>query len=598
MNQTSDIVIFDSTADLVAAMRGQNTTRGWDVLCSYDLQKLNTVLKDRYKQRKLVSKISNASTWEWALDFGGLQITSYDFELDSPDLSFEAVGKAILTMPISKTEKTIHAYEMEEAGPVEPESKCKTATWYSKHGDAYQAISNQLQPSEGDVAQYEGQWYRIHLIKPPRTVPIEDHKYSLVGLVPIAAVTGNKQIHNEGDVVVFKEADSDDQAHIVLHFGLTNGNPSSFKIVPELNPNNFNEEASLLRSIETYFATKVSEIEYALTAVAPISSPDDITSLTPKSFVFTTIKTGHTDGVLCTYIKTSENGGSGPTLPEFLLENKPCSPIPAGNTASIIFSRYCIQNVLIRDELEKTLKDCKVTFGDPPSGIEASVSSSDVNIPIQIPMTLTHKDTYHTPISPGRDIPIHYWYVYHYVQVTKDILSSQDYPISLTFDGDAVSVAWNTKPASFNYQTGQTSSPTNNSSDVSWSTVGGHKITIHVTSNANDPSKLVTDDSCNITISPPLAFDQSTYGASVTPVPHADCWERFWHSDVMVGIHSALHNALSQLTPKLSLTMPGINYFTTTNILFPGAHVFQADTAAGLQIPCDMLIVGNIGKSS
>ena len=52
--------------------------------------------------------------------------------------------------------------------------------------------------------------------------------------------------------------------------------------------------------------------------------------------------------------------------------------------------------------------------------------------------------------------------------------------------------------------------------------------------------------------------------------------------------------------PDVDLTMDSLDYFLTTNLLYPGKHVFQVDTpssdstAKGLALPRDLILTGTI----
>lgn len=599
MSANSSIVVFDDFARMAAAMKGQNTTDGWDVVCSYDLSKLNAILDDKFKRGKLVSDIKGVKYWDWILELDAVKINSYEFVLSKPVLGFAANGRATLTMPITKIVRTINVYTLASAGPVENPGQYKDNVWYSKDGNTYTPLADQANPAVDDFVVHQHHWYCIASIKPAKVTTNSDQTHSLIGTVPISAVTGDNQIHAQGTVVVFKEANTNDEAHIVLHFSQSASNPATYQISPKLTDHDFNEESNLLRAIANYFSQEVSQVEYALTSIAPTPDPSGTAAITPKSFAFSAIKVGDTAGVLGTFIETSQNKGRGQSAPVFTVQGQRSSPIPKGSTASIVFSQDCIQKVLIADALGKTLSNCHVRFVNQPSGIQALISSSDIHVDVHIPQTLTYVQS--VPAPPSMDgVPRPPWISYNYIRVSNDVLSSTDYPVTLTLNGNTAAVAWNIDHAGFNYELGATPlSEAGGDTDITWSADTGHKITIHISSSTGNPSKFSIDASCNVSVSPNLTFDNSTYGASITPAPpHQNCWEKFWDGDGANQVHDALQGALANFAPKISLTMPGINYFTTTNILFPGAHVFQADTAAGLQIPRDMLIVGNIGKSS
>ncbi len=593
MANTSNVAIFPDFAHMTTAMQGQNTTDGWDVVCSYDLKKLNAILSDRFRQGKLISKVNGVTTWDWILELDAVKISDYVFELSEPVLNFNVDGRATLTMPITKITDTVHVFTLSEHEAVD--GHYKADTWYSKDGDTYKPIANQSTPVIGNFVPAQGKWYSIATMKPPSVNTDTEQTHSLVGSIPISAITGDNQIYNQGTVVVFKAANSADKAHIVLHFSQTAANTATYTISPPLTNDDFNKEATLLRAIANFFSTEVSQIEYALTAVSPAPDPNGNTVITPKSFAFSAIKTGDDAGVLGTFIETSQNKGRGQSDPVFTVGGTKYSPIPTGNTASMIFSQDFVQNILIGTAISKNMNGGHAKYVNQSSGVQAKIYAKDIEIKIHIPTTETYVETFPAPPHGMPPPPI-----YNYIRVQNDVLSSEDYPITLTLNKNTASVAWNIDHASFDYELGWNSpSLFDSHPSINWSKDTGHKISISIHSSTSSPSTFSIDAACDISLAPQLTFDNSTYSAEVTPKPaHKNCWQKFWSGDAANQIHSALQSALANFAPKLSLTMPGLNYFATTNILFPGAHVFQADTAAGLQIPRDLILLGNIEKKS
>ncbi len=593
-NNDSGTVIFDNFSEMSTAMAGENTTNGWDVTCSYDLAKLNQMLSDRYKQGKLVASIPNVNIWQWVLDFDGLNIDTYNFELSEPILNFNLDGRATLNMPITKISSSIQGYVVSKVGTVTGPALYKAETWYSVKDGTYTEIKDQSKPAVGNCAMYENDWYKITTVKSPSPGPSITDSHSLIGSIPISAILGNNQIYNKGTVVVFKSNSPNTEAHIVLHFSNKAANPATFSISPKLE-SNFNKEAKLLNSITNYFSNSVQDIDYALNSISPKPSTTGETMITPKSFVFNTVSTGNATGVLSTYIETTQNNGKGQVDPIFTVQGKRSSPIPKGNTASMIFSQNFIQNILLSNQLKKSLTDCSVTFTNLSSGIQANIHASDVSVGIKIPQKETGSQT--VGYQGGSSTTT------YYVKVDDDVISSNDYPITMKILNNKISLAWNIDHAGFNYATGsQTCSYYafgHNCDDLSWSTDTGHKITIGITSDPSSPSLITLDASDNIHISPDLKFAEKTYTASVSPKPASkSCWDKFWTGDAANEVHNALQGALGNFAPKITLSFNGINYFATTNILFPGGNVFDVDTAAGLQVPRDLVLLGNINKSN
>ncbi|WKK83716.2 hypothetical protein QYS48_15675 [Marivirga arenosa] len=595
INNDSGTVIFDNFSQMSTAMKGENTTNGWDVVCSYDLTKLNELLSEKYKQGKLVADIPGVVIWDWVLDFGGLNMTTYDFKLSEPVLNFNLDGRATLNMPISKISSTNQGVVVSKVGAVDTPAKYKSETWYSVSNGEYTELTDQSKIAIGDCAMYENDWYKITSIKSPEPGPSVTGTHSLVGSIPISAILGDNQIYNKGTIVVFKESAPTSQAHIVLHFSNKASNPATFAISPKLD-SNFNKEAQLLNSITNFFSNSVNDIDYALNSIAPTPSPTGETMITPKSFVFNTVTTGNNTGVLSTYIATTQNKGVGQTNPSFTVAGKRSSPIPKGNTASMIFSQSFIQNIFLTSQLQKSLTDCSVTFTNLDSGIQANIHASNINIAINIPKTETGSQSF-----PGSGSCSSY--STSYLKVNNDVLSSNDYPITMILTGDQISLEWSIQQAGFNYETGSDMTTIcpfySHTSDINWSTDSGHKVTIDIKSNPNSPSKIILDSSDNIDINPKLSFEESTYSATVSPKPaHKDCWDKFWTGDAANEIHQALQAALGNFAPKISLSFAGINYFATTNILFPGGNIFDVDVNSGLQVPRDMVLLGNIDKSA
>jgi hypothetical protein len=306
--------------DLVNLMNGQPTTNGWDVLCSYSMSHINTLLKSKYDAGKLVNEVKFSTDRQDPLTQTELNI-AYDVLFGAPSLSFIAgsSGNATLTMPISGG-----SYTITEKG---------SATG--------------------------------------RTSAIPANTYSIQGVFPLAAVNGTTgQVSQKGDVIVFDDGKTE-ESHVIIHFRNEKG--ANFKILPKPDPSRIDIlETFFLPVLNQHFIDDVQEIDYSMAYVnnAPAQNGDRIFS--PNAFVFATMG-GDPDGVLSIYIQTKESGNPmGDPDPAFQPSNKEALPVPDGYTASLILSYGLITNGFISKQL--SVEGFTSDFIPAAKGIMANVS--------------------------------------------------------------------------------------------------------------------------------------------------------------------------------------------------------------------------------
>ena len=85
--------------------------------------------------------------------------------------------------------------------------------------------------------------------------------------------------------------------------------------------------------------------------------------------------------------------------------------------------------------------------------------------------------------------------------------------------------------------------------------------------------------------------NNNNYTVNATDSSGKAKWQ-YWLS-AAPGINDQLASKVTSNLPSLSFDFGSLNYFAVSNILF-NTGVFTADTNAGLNIPSDGLIVGNI----
>lgn len=77
-------------------------------------------------------------------------------------------------------------------------------------------------------------------------------------------------------------------------------------------------------------------------------------------------------------------------------------------------------------------------------------------------------------------------------------------------------------------------------------------------------------------------------------------WAKFWPHSSEVPPH---FRNLSVPGPRINLTMDPLDYFLTTNLLFPGEQIFKADkptgecSSKGLAVPRDLILTGDIKEN-
>lgn len=321
--------------DLLKAMAGQTATSGWDVVCSYDLEKINEILKKSYLSRKLSGSVKFSAHYENPLD-GKAETIQVTLSLSDPYLAFLPEHNGLCQVTI----------------------KIASAT-YKRITESSQSVIE------------EGK--------------LPEQKYQIVAVAPLAAVCGsNVESVVDGNVVEFTQT-QEDIHKVVIDFATDN---AYMQVQPVADLDSDNTLKIVLSKIGRYFQHEVSKLQVMLACINSVEmmkasqkarkaeeakrlaevkkalksghlgslvrhSHRGSVTIEPKSFVITT-SSSDKSGALSIFIQTKNSGRpQGEASPSFKPSGNEVLPIPQGQGASIIFSRDFIQAVLLKNQLPK-----------------------------------------------------------------------------------------------------------------------------------------------------------------------------------------------------------------------------------------------------
>ncbi|KAH7885609.1 hypothetical protein F5I97DRAFT_1928994 [Phlebopus sp. FC_14] len=314
---------------------------------------------------------------------------------------------------------------------------------------------------------------------------------------------------------------------------------------------------------------KHQNIRYEIARVNAHTPPPGMMQLQPKSFRFDAFlppdTAEHGDvGVLTLFIQTRDtNYGTQSNLStawEAQWRTKlHCSPIPAGETSSIIFNK----NMVYESVIKPTLEAAKFTA----KGLSDTTGSLEVKI--DTGKRVNRNKFYYK--SSGSDT---------YTSYSGDPIDVTLPPLILTLKENAGSPTYAT----------------------SWEWHGPWGISLdhekHGTMTAThtlpkdpnqNPKVLSLLDDYSLKIDCPISEDD--WNVSFKVDDWSD-WQIFWKGR-QTG--SQWMKGLDVEVPDFVLQLGSVDFFLTTNLLFPGnKQVIDVDRTAGLHIPGDLYIVGQV----
>ncbi|HVT61965.1 MAG TPA: hypothetical protein VHD33_00550 [Legionellaceae bacterium] len=379
--------------------------------------------------------------------------------------------------------------------------------------------------------------------------------YSIVVEVPLYAVYGDNNTATANQSIAF--TGTGQASHITLHFPTDHG---LWKFDP---PATGNDQLNyLLTDLVGYFQTNITDIDYQLTSLTNQTdgASGDII-IEPISFVFNiTSLENSNDGALSLYIQTKNTGNpQGNLKPSFQPGDTAAFPIPQGYDASLIFSRNFMQKVYLTPELTKDnfvevksiidpiSTDCVGCEVDGNYNKSVNLSFSTIGYPCDLSFTCAQDPFNFANMS------------YHFKFETDKL--------SISFD-QSVTGKWHSADKAGGVV----------------NTAGGDvngSISLNKDYKLSDISSVTnTDISLNFSL---------VINDYVIDLGSSDSHFLNYKKEVTDKVEAEIKTAL----PSISFKFSNINFFKTTNLLFPGKQIISIDTKQGLHIPCDMVLFGN-----
>ena len=106
------------------------------------------------------------------------------------------------------------------------------------------------------------------------------------------------------------------------------------------------------------------------------------------------------------------------------------------------------------------------------------------------------------------------------------------------------------------------------------------------------PLAISSSESPNLISLGPFTHDECF--STVIAQDSVDTWQNIRNKTSLVDPPSFTGTKI--VVPPIGLSMKPMDYFLTTNLLFPGTHMFVADPPTRLATPRDMILTGNVGQ--
>ncbi|KAE8153965.1 hypothetical protein BDV25DRAFT_136335 [Aspergillus avenaceus] len=526
-----------SFEDLAKRMEGEDTTCGWDVLVSYDEDKIAQLL-----QRNPIQCLQNALQFNgesWSDDDDAMR--NYIFNLqpqDSTLLLAKQGGQVTILAGLTGT--------YQRAQPA-------TSPVKQFPSDHRLKLSVDLYNIEGTVEEQDGN----SVFSPASSTAVSGTNY----VTPVGAAVNTAR----GVCLCFKDAD-----------------PAIEKVTltARLDPS---VEVALQDGLRKYFAA--TDFKHFLAGIANDTRSDDAIVLKPESFCFSVVPRDEHRGKPGTlHLWVNVKGGcnnarqqSGQTTLAFHPDGTAASAIPQGCSASVIFSHDAMANLFFKPNFSKAFDDIKVTSTKGKAGMTLTGGMKSVEVSIgrftsNAGSNFSWYDgVYFTGNSPRTDITVQ----------SGPVAGRKD-AVHVQYTSDPQYVTWG-------------STNTANSMLVS-----GPKGNGNLTFAWGSRGTWSTEDSRNTNLLQ-LQFKhdaewhitaKSKEGRTIL----LPCWETTANTDFVPQQYEKDIPA-----PQVDLKMKALDYFLTTNLLFPGRQMFRAHPVTGtdgdvkgLAIPRDFILTGDI----
>ncbi|KAH7885569.1 hypothetical protein F5I97DRAFT_1414257 [Phlebopus sp. FC_14] len=329
---------------------------------------------------------------------------------------------------------------------------------------------------------------------------------------------------------------------------------------------------------------KYQDIRYEIARVNSHTPPPDMMQLKPKSFRFDaflpsdTAKPGDI-GVLSIFIQTRDtNHGTQNDLSTAWeaqwRTSLLCSPIPEGETSSIILNKSMVYESVIKPALEAAKFSGK-GLSDTTGSLQLQIDTGK----------RVHRDKFYYKV-PGSDALGYEWYKADPIDVTLP-------PLTLTLKENSGSPTYTT---SWEWQYSckwqyDDAGPTGIAGSVQDHITDGTTTAIHKVPKDADTHPKVTTLLDDYSLKMDCSISKSDWSVTFKPEDRGG-WDRFWRGPDTVP---KWMEGLDVEVADFNLHLGSVDFFLTTNLLFPGdKQVIDVDKKTGLHIPADLYIVGTV----
>lgn len=368
--------------------------------------------------------------------------------------------------------------------------------------------------------------------------------HSILARVPLAAVDGDSAAMVGSAPHWIAVARQVPGAGIVLHFRNEWGAHFSIDPRPCCESGDL-LEIQILAALDEYLQQQLAGLDLPIPPPARAAPAAEMTlCLSPKSLKLAGGGTGH-DSWISIYIQTSESGNPpGRAFPAFCGGNGAISPIPPGHTASIILSRALLRDAFVSARLAKA--GFTVTY-DEDDHTKPDAAKGGITARLAKGTACLKLDEYGRSWSglhiDGFRIPI-----------------DDSHPLLLALKDSGLEIDWSVTP---------TVRWSNSSPYDIYSATGAFNVdvTLKVTG-----TMTVSDDGVTV---PDCLISGSSYAVNVSDRDFSSSLSRLQYPDIGFALH-------------------GIDWLATLCLFSSGRLPVQVDVAAGVRIPCDLVVVGTV----
>lgn len=611
-------------AQLVSKMKDHPSTSGWDAVCSYDGDKLNTILAEQFKSLHQILTISLGKPEEpYRTSFTsfnvpkvakGLTMTQVDyaFGLDLPSLQFSSSdSRALLLMPIKSASQSGFAFTLTYASDADQTAgaSLKENTWYIRDESSRQFYEQTAQKMLADcwdatrqapkdpfpanyyyravgkdvVPEFNQKVYVLSSIdlafpmsggKP--SDPFAGKSYVLQARVPLASVAGN-QVVPAGAVVTFDASKGRTEGQIILNFDITNGTGAQFTLLDFSSPGSVpaieKDAPTLMEDLRVYFSRALSGIQLRLAGVSVGPETPNQIPVRPRAFAFWSTQLDNVS-VLSIFLNIDGSFTPNPAgQPSFQYNDGTAGlPIPQGYSGSLIVSRdYLTRNYFLRAFTRAGFNQLN------PAGDTLSPISFSAN--------------YHKPTTViGKPIDVAYSFmafISGFTGAEFGTVHVDDYSFGFTIHSDGLLVIAAPQVARIDIPV-----------HIHYTTMGSkYSPPRHLTDNKTATATLKIDMSIPISNAQPqqdgfslrFSVNENDYSVSTTSNIGASCDDH-----TQRDVEATVRKEIGNIAPSITVQLPELQTLALENMLFNGATRFHLTPAAKMHFPHDLLLMGEL----